>query len=87
MSNNIQEIREKQRSPYYTIQYGLGNIYLARFLKEENYWYACAKVWYYGDDYEEYQFFDRPCKVLQKNITRLRCPMNKKRRRSGTCLS
>ena len=47
--NNIQEIREKQRSPYYTIQDGLGNVYLARFIKEEGFWYAHALVWYYGE--------------------------------------
>ena len=73
----IQKIAEKQRRPYYTIQDGLGNIYLARFLKEEKYWYAYAKVWRYGDTYEEYEFFDTPCRVLHKYITIFRLPMKK----------
>lgn len=79
--NKIEEIRIKQRSSFYTIQDGLGNIYLGLFLKEENRWYAFARVWYYGDTCEEYQFFDGPRKVLQNHITRLRCPIDKKGRR------
>lgn len=78
----------------YTIQDGLGNIYLASFVKTDEgvEWIAHYSVYDFGTNWETHNpLIGRfgsgfgGFKVLQNNITRLRCPKIKKGRRSG-CL-
>lgn len=72
----------------YTIQDGLGNIYLANFVKTDKAveWIAYYRVHDYGTNFETHQQLINGydgLKVLQNNITRLRCPIVKKGRRGG----